>query len=138
MKCLQLCEAVGLCAEDRARYEKELEEHPGARRKAERKAKKKATATEDGPVKTKARACALMAAVAHSLIPLLWIKQLTYPYLCHLADDSGWPEIHISAVFGHRQHHSGSLRCAMTMLPFQYVPFAPGCTSYNNKTLAPV
>ena len=142
MKCLQFCESVGLCAEDGARYEKELEEHPGAgrkaERKAERKAKKKATATEDGPVKTKARACALMAALAHSLIPLLWIKQLTYLYLCHLADNSRWPEIHISAVFGHCQHHSGSLRCAMTMLPFQYVPLAPGCMSLNYKTLAPV
>lgn len=76
MKCLQSCECVGLCAEDRARYERELEEHPGARRKAERKAKKKATATNGGAVKTKARACALVAAVAQSLAPLLWIKQL--------------------------------------------------------------
>ncbi|CAK0782411.1 hypothetical protein CVIRNUC_005674 [Coccomyxa viridis] len=46
---------VQLAEEDRARYERELEEHPGARRKAERKAKKKATATNGGAVKTKVK-----------------------------------------------------------------------------------
>ena len=69
---MQCYESGWTCAEDRARYEKDLEAHPEARGKAERKTKKKAATTGDGAIKAKARACTLSAAVVHCLVPLLW------------------------------------------------------------------